>query len=83
VSLVGTHSASSTRTSAKRVPGTRTSGRAVDEPSQSRGSWAHTNDMTLTVGWNTAQEVGISREEMDRWHCDRTCVPWQHRTQVL
>src|ERR1700743_399362 len=24
-------------------------------------------DMSITVGWNTAQAVGISREEMDAW----------------
>jgi acetyl-CoA acetyltransferase family protein len=24
-------------------------------------------DMSITVGWNTAQSVGISREEMDTW----------------
>ncbi|WP_017936520.1 thiolase family protein [Nocardioides sp. Iso805N] len=25
------------------------------------------DDVTVSVGWNTAQEVGISREEMDAW----------------
>ena len=24
-------------------------------------------DMSITVGWNTAQAVGITREEMDAW----------------
>jgi len=24
-------------------------------------------DMSITVGWNTAKEVGISREDMDKW----------------
>ena len=28
---------------------------------------APTRDMSITVGWNTAQAVGISREEMDAW----------------
>jgi acetyl-CoA C-acetyltransferase len=28
---------------------------------------APARDMTVTVGWNTAQLVGISREEMDAW----------------
>jgi acetyl-CoA C-acetyltransferase len=28
---------------------------------------APTKDMSITVGWNTAQAVGISREEMDAW----------------
>src|SRR5690625_1297541 len=28
---------------------------------------APTRDMSITVGWNTAQAAGISREEMDAW----------------
>ncbi len=28
---------------------------------------APTRDMSITVGWNTAQAVGISREDMDAW----------------
>src|ERR1700741_33448 len=28
---------------------------------------APTKDMAITVGWNTAQAVGITREEMDAW----------------
>ncbi|WP_264992636.1 thiolase family protein, partial [Mycobacterium montefiorense] len=28
---------------------------------------APAKDMSITVGWNTAQSVGISREEMDAW----------------
>ncbi|OBB37480.1 thiolase family protein [Mycobacterium sp. 852002-51961_SCH5331710] len=28
---------------------------------------APTRDMSITVGWNTAQTVGITREEMDAW----------------
>src|ERR1700728_2137827 len=28
---------------------------------------APTKDMSITVGWNTAQAVGITREEMDFW----------------
>jgi acetyl-CoA acetyltransferase family protein len=28
---------------------------------------APTRDMSITVGWNTAQSVGISRQEMDAW----------------
>ncbi len=24
-------------------------------------------DMSITVGWNTAQSMGITREEMDAW----------------
>ncbi|MGY3555432.1 thiolase family protein [Williamsia sp. R60] len=36
-----------------------------------RPTFPHTDDanddVTLTTGWNVAQEVGISREEMDAW----------------
>jgi acetyl-CoA acetyltransferase family protein len=28
---------------------------------------APTRDMSITVGWNTAKAVGVSREEMDAW----------------
>src|SRR5262249_44194797 len=28
---------------------------------------APTKDMSITVGWNTARAVGITREEMDAW----------------
>src|SRR6516162_1375817 len=28
---------------------------------------APTRDMSITVGWNTAQAIGITREEMDAW----------------
>jgi acetyl-CoA acetyltransferase family protein len=28
---------------------------------------APNDDMTITVGWNAAQKVGITREDMDRW----------------
>jgi acetyl-CoA C-acetyltransferase len=28
---------------------------------------APTRDMSITVGWNTAQALGLSREEMDAW----------------
>jgi acetyl-CoA acetyltransferase family protein len=27
-------------------------------------------DMSITVGWNTAQKVGVTREEMDHWACE-------------
>ena len=38
---------------------------------------APTRDMSITVGWNTAQAVGISREEMDAWAL--AVAPTRHR----
>jgi acetyl-CoA acetyltransferase family protein len=36
-------------------------------PSHPETPGAPTRDMSITVGWNTAQAVGITREEMDAW----------------
>jgi acetyl-CoA acetyltransferase family protein len=36
-------------------------------PTHVEAADAPTRDMSITVGWNTAQAVGISREEMDAW----------------
>ncbi|MCV7149953.1 thiolase family protein [Mycolicibacterium pyrenivorans] len=36
-------------------------------PSHPETADAPTRDMPITVGWNTAQAVGISRREMDEW----------------
>ena len=36
-------------------------------PTHPATSEAPDGDMSITVGWNTAKEVGISREEMDAW----------------
>ncbi len=36
-------------------------------PSHLETSDAPTRDMSITVGWNTARAVGISREAMDAW----------------
>lgn len=36
-------------------------------PTHVETSDAPTRDMSITVGWNTAQAVGITREEMDAW----------------
>lgn len=36
-------------------------------PTHPNSAEAPNLDMSITVGWNTAQEVGISREEMDAW----------------
>jgi acetyl-CoA acetyltransferase family protein len=64
----GTHSTSTQPVMRRRVPGTQ------DEWVENWRSPSHPNtpeapnqDMALTIGWNTAQQVGISREEMDAW----------------
>src|SRR6476619_2165609 len=62
----GAESISSSPSSMKRVLGT-------DEmkPWMSRSHpetpQAPAFDMSITVGWNTAQKVGVTREEMDHW----------------
>jgi acetyl-CoA C-acetyltransferase len=64
----GAHSASLNPHQRRRVPGT------TDEWVEDWQSPAHPDsveapnrDMTITVGWNTAVEAGITREEMDAW----------------
>jgi acetyl-CoA C-acetyltransferase len=64
----GAESISSAPMSRRRVLGT-------DEwadwmsPSHPETPDAPAFDMSITVGWNTAQKIGISREEMDEWAC--------------
>ncbi|MGW0027945.1 thiolase family protein [Rhodococcus sp. NPDC003383] len=51
-----------------RVPGSNLEFREPwMPPSHPETPDAPTLDMAITVGWNTAQAVGISREEMDAW----------------
>jgi len=64
----GVHSSSLNPKQQHRVPGT------TDEWTENWMSPAHPDtpeapnrDMTITVGWNTAQEAGLTREEMDAW----------------
>ncbi|MFD6064481.1 thiolase family protein [Rhodococcus wratislaviensis] len=64
----GTNSSSTAPWQKFRTPGT------VDEftekwmpPSHPGTAEAPNRDMSITVGWNTAKEVGITREEMDAW----------------
>jgi len=62
----GAESISSSPMSKKRVLGT-------DEwedwmsPSHPEQPDAPAFDMSITVGWNTAKKIGVSREEMDEW----------------
>ncbi|WP_009472464.1 thiolase family protein [Rhodococcus sp. JVH1] len=64
----GTQSTSTGPLQKFRTPGT------VDEftgkwmpPTHPDSAEAPNMDMSITVGWNTAREVGITREEMDAW----------------
>lgn len=64
----GTNSSSTGPVQKFRTPGT------VDEftekwmpPSHPNTASAPNMDMSITVGWNTAQEADITREEMDAW----------------
>jgi acetyl-CoA acetyltransferase family protein len=65
----GTESISTSPSAMKRVRGT-------DEmqpwmsPSHPESPEAPAFDMSITVGWNTAQKVGVTREEMDHWACE-------------
>jgi acetyl-CoA C-acetyltransferase len=63
----GVQSSSLSPRFSRRVPGT------VDEiadwfpPIHTDKPDAPSKDMSITVGWNTAQEAGLSREDMDAW----------------
>lgn len=62
----GVQSSSLSPTTSWRVPGTEDQFENRIAP-----TFPHTadttDDVSLSVGWNVAQEVGITREEMDRW----------------
>jgi acetyl-CoA acetyltransferase family protein len=65
----GAESISSSPSVMKRVMGT-------DEmqpwmsPSHPETPNAPAFDMSITVGWNAAKKVGVTREEMDHWACE-------------
>jgi acetyl-CoA C-acetyltransferase len=50
-----------------RVPGSDDFIEGFAPPSHPNTDDAPNRDMPYTVGWNTAQEAGISREDMDAW----------------
>ncbi|MCU1612717.1 MAG: acetyl-CoA acetyltransferase [Frankiales bacterium] len=50
-----------------REPGTENWLEDWMSPSHPDRPDAPNRDMTITVGWNAAQEVGVTREEMDAW----------------
>jgi len=62
----GVHSMSTAPTSTKRTLGTADYAPWMS-PSHPDTPDAPAFDMSITVGWNTAKIVGISREEMDAW----------------
>jgi acetyl-CoA acetyltransferase family protein len=51
----------------RRVPGTAEEFEAWFPPTHPDSAEAPNTDMSISVGWNTAQAAGISREEMDAW----------------
>jgi acetyl-CoA C-acetyltransferase len=63
----GTNSSSLSPNVQHRKPGTMEIEDHWISPSHPDREDAPARDMSITVGWNTAQIVGISREEMDAW----------------
>ena len=63
----GAHAASSRPTLRRRVLGTADVIEDWVSPSHPPQDDAPNNDMTITVGWNTAKIMGISREDLDAW----------------
>ncbi len=64
----GTESISSSPGVMKRTPGTDDMA-AWMSPSHPETPEAPAFDMSITVGWNTAQKANVTREEMDVWAC--------------
>lgn len=62
----GVQSSSTSPRSTRRVPGTDDWADWFS-PTHPDTADAPAMDMTITVGWNTAQKAGITREEMDAW----------------
>jgi acetyl-CoA C-acetyltransferase len=62
----GVHSMSTAPTATKRTLGTADYAPWMS-PSHPETPDAPAFDMSITVGWNTAKIVGITREEMDAW----------------
>jgi acetyl-CoA C-acetyltransferase len=62
----GTESVSTSPSAFKRVLGTDDAGPWMS-PSHPETPDAPAFDMSITVGWNTAQKAGVTREEMDFW----------------
>jgi acetyl-CoA C-acetyltransferase len=65
----GTESISTSPGSMKRVLGTDEMKQWMS-PSHPETPEAPAFDMSITVGWNTAQKANVTREEMDHWACE-------------
>jgi acetyl-CoA acetyltransferase family protein len=63
----GAESVSTAPAMRSRIPGTKDWQDRWMPPSHPGTPDAPFDDMSITVGWNTAQLAGISREEMDAW----------------
>jgi acetyl-CoA C-acetyltransferase len=63
----GVQSSSTMPRASWRVPGTDTWEENWLAPSHRETPDAPIDDMTITVGWNTAAKEGISREDQDAW----------------
>jgi acetyl-CoA C-acetyltransferase len=51
----------------RRIPGTADELASWFPPTHPDSVEAPNRDMSITVGWNTAQRAGLSREDMDAW----------------
>ena len=63
----GAHSTSTMPRNTYRTPGTQDWQEWWISPSHPDRPDAPNRDMSITVGWNAAQKVGVTREEMDEW----------------
>jgi acetyl-CoA C-acetyltransferase len=63
----GVHSFSTAPVDRRRIPGTDEWTDPWISPSHPDSPEAPALDMSITVGWNSAQRAGVSREEMDAW----------------
>ncbi|MBM3673889.1 MAG: thiolase family protein [Actinobacteria bacterium] len=64
----GTESISTSPAATKRTLGTDDMAPWMS-PSHPETPEAPAFDMSITVGWNSAQKAGVTREEMDAWAC--------------
>ena len=63
----GTESITQSPSVFKKLPGSYSGVQPWLSPSHPETPDAPTMDMSITVGWNTAQRVGVTREEQDHW----------------